>query len=80
MAKTSEYLKIAKTHYNEWCAAELAIINGQEYTIGSRSLTRANLNAVREEIKYWRSEIAKEEAKLKGAGRGRVYRVVPRDV
>lgn len=75
------YLEIAREHYNAWLAAELAVANGQEYTIGSRQLRRADLAAIREQIKYWRGEVLKAEAQEQGKGsRGRIYRIVPRDV
>ena len=36
-------LKIAKKHLNAWLEAELEVTTNQSYTIGSRSLTRADL-------------------------------------
>lgn len=73
------YLKTAKEHLNKWLEAELAVINGQSYTIASRQLTRASLGQIKEQIQFWKSEIKKTENALKG-GRGRVYRIVPRDL
>lgn len=35
-----------------WLAAEEAVATGQEYQIGTRKLTRADLKAVREELEY----------------------------
>lgn len=73
-------LETAKKHLNAWLKAELAVTTGQSYQIGSRALTRANLNQIREEIKYWRNEVGKIETIQNRRGRNRVIRVVPRDL
>ena len=36
-----------------WLDAEEAVANSQAYTIGGRSMTRANLTEIRETIDYW---------------------------
>lgn len=46
-----------------WLDAEDKIAQGQEYTIGTRSLKRADLKEVREQITYW-------DAKVKQLARG----------
>lgn len=63
-----------------WVAAEEAIATGQSYKIGSRSLTRADLKAVRDEMEYWASKLAEAEAEEKTGGRNRLHRFTPRDV
>lgn len=65
-----------------WLKAEESIALGQEYQIGTRKLTRADLKDVREELEYWckRLEEAKAEESRGGSGRNRVYGIVPRDV
>lgn len=68
-------LQEAKNHLNAWLAAELEIATSQSYRIGTRTLTRANLNEVREQVKYWEQKVQQLERK----GRNRVYRAVPRD-
>lgn len=73
------YLKKAKQQRDKWIEAESAVMSGQSYTIGSRQLSRASLGQIKEQIKFWNGEISKTENALKG-GRGRVYRVVPRDL
>jgi len=40
-------IKIAQKHLDAWLEAELTIINGQSYTIGNKTLNRANLYHVR---------------------------------
>lgn len=63
-----------------WLDAEQAIASGQSYYIGGRRLERANLAQVREQIKFWKNELALAESKTFGKGRRRVTRIVPRDL
>ncbi|MFC3802816.1 DUF6148 family protein [Cohnella sp. GCM10012308] len=64
-------------HLDAWYAADLAVSTGQSYTIGTRSLTRANLKEIRDSIAYWERKLAEAESGRSGA---RVMRVVPRDL
>ncbi|AWK52219.1 hypothetical protein DIC82_14970 [Clostridium beijerinckii] len=73
-------LETAQKHLDAWLEAELAVTNGQSYSIGSKSLDRANLYQIREQVKYWSNELAKTKNILKRKGRNRVMRVVPRDL
>lgn len=73
-------IDIAKKHLDAWLEAELAVTNGQNYSIGNRSLNRANLYQIREQIKYWNNELAKANNIANRKGRNRVIRVVPRDL
>lgn len=43
----------AEAKLAEWLAADTAVASGQAYTIGGRSLTRANAKEIRENIDYW---------------------------
>jgi len=63
-----------------WLDAEATIASGQSYSIDNRSLTRANLVQVRDQIKFWRSELNKAEAVSSGRSRRRITRIVPRDL
>lgn len=63
-----------------WLDAEAAIASGQSYSIDNRRLERANLAQVREQIKFWRNELARAEASASGRGRRRITRIVPRDL
>lgn len=63
-----------------WMAAEEAIATGQRYQIGTRMLTRADLEAVRKEMEYWATRLAEAEAEEASGGRNRLYRFVARDV
>ncbi|UAT32642.1 DUF6148 family protein [Bacillus badius] len=69
-------LERAKIHLDAWYNAELAVSTGQSYSIGSRSLTRANLSEIREQIKYWEDRVAQ----LRGKKRRKAMRYVPRDL
>lgn len=42
-----------------WLAADTAVASGQSYTIGSRSLTRANAKEISEKIDYWETKVQK---------------------
>lgn len=55
-----------------WLAASEAIATGQSYSIKDRSLTRANLADVMEQIKFWDSQV-----KTLSRTRGRTRYVVP---
>lgn len=73
-------LEIAKKHLNAWLTAELEVTTHQSYTIGSRSLTKANLSEIRKQIQFWENEVARLENISKRGGRNRVFRAVPRDL
>jgi len=65
---------------NTWLAAEESIATGQSYQIGTRMLTRADLDDVRKEMEYWATKLAECEAEEQAGGRNRLYHFVPRDV
>ena len=60
--------------------AEKAILAGQAYTIGSRSLTRANLAWVRSQINDLESKLQSLQSAAAGKGRRKAFRVTPRDL
>lgn len=71
-------LQTAQTHLQTWLDAELAVATSQEYRIGTRSLRRADLDEIRQQIKFWRNEV---DRLTNGRKRGaRVMRAVPRDL
>jgi hypothetical protein len=47
----------AEAKLAEWLAADTAVASGQGYTIGGRSLTRANAREIRENIDYWDAKV-----------------------
>lgn len=73
-------LETAKRHLDAWLEAELACSTGQSYTIGSRTLTRANLTEIGNRIKYWGGLVDQLETAKKYGGRNRVKRIMPRDL
>jgi len=72
--------EIAKKHLEAWLKAEMAVTCAQSYTIGSRSMTKADLPEIRKSIEYWESKLTQLENIEKHGGRNRAYRAVPRDL
>ncbi|MFT5871120.1 MAG: hypothetical protein ACI8WT_000018 [Clostridium sp.] len=60
--------------------AELAVLSGQAYTIGTRSLTRANLGLIRDQIDVLENKVDELKAQLQGNGLRKAYRITPRDI
>ncbi|SPT67637.1 Uncharacterised protein [Anaerobiospirillum thomasii] len=60
-------IEFAKERIKMWLDAEAAIATGQSYKIGSRTLTRANLKEVREQLDYWQGKLNS----LENGGKGR---------
>ena len=80
MAQGKTRLEIARKHLDACLNAELEVITHQSYTIGSRSLTKADLGQIRKQIEFWQNRVAQLENTGKRGGRNRVVRVVPRDL
>jgi hypothetical protein len=57
----------AEAQLTAWLAASTAVSQGQAYTIGSRSLSRANAREIREQIQFWDSKV-KELDRSPGGG------------
>ncbi len=73
-------LEVAQKHLEEWLEAELSVTTGQSYTLGSRTLTRANLTEIRNSIDYWNKKVIALDNIKKVGGRNKIKRVVPRDL
>jgi hypothetical protein len=73
-------LETAQKHLDAWLEAEMQVTNAQSYTIGSRTLTKANLTEIRNAIEYWQQKVTMLENLKKNNGRSRVKRFVPRDL
>lgn len=52
----------------------------QQYSIGSRSLSRVDLAKIRDEMRYHESMIDQLETQLAGGGRRKAVGVIPRDI
>lgn len=72
--------QVAQEHLDVWLEAEAAIATGQSYQIGSRTLTRANLDEVRKTITFWNNKVVAAENAEGGKGRNRGYHIVVRDL
>lgn len=70
-------VEIAREKLNTWLEAEEALATSQSYTMGTMSLTRADLKQVRENITYWNDMVTKLERA--GKERNRIYRGIPMD-
>ena len=70
-------VEIAREKLNTWLEAEEALATSQSYTMGTMSLTRADLKQVRENITYWNDMVTKLERA--GKGRNSIYRAIPMD-
>jgi hypothetical protein len=65
-------LSQAEAQLTVWIAASTAVASGQSYSIGNRSLSRADSADIREQIKFWDSLVKQ----LTPRGRGRTRYVV----
>ena len=72
-------LEQAQEQLQLWLNANKAISTGVSYTIGTRSLTRANSDEVLKQIDYWSSMVSRLEAQTNKRPINRIYRSVPLD-
>ena len=75
MEKIKERIAFLKKRLEMYYEAEEKILQGQSYTIGSRTLTRTSLANVQSKIKELESEISALETR--GNSKRRSVRVVP---
>lgn len=47
----------AETQLASWLSADTAVATGQSYSIGGRSLTRANAKEIRDNIVFWDKQV-----------------------
>ena len=83
-SKTTIKLRLEqrKAMLEEAHAAYLKLLHGEvkQYTIGSRSLTRFDLDELWDMIKTLESEVDQLESQLAGGGRRKAVGVIPRDI
>ena len=83
-SKTTIKLRLEqrKAMLEEAYAAYLKLLRGEvkQYAIGSRSLTRFDLDELWDMIKTLESEIDQLESQLAGGGRRKAVGVIPRDI
>lgn len=65
----------AQTQLNLYIAAEKKVLRGQSYTLGTKTVTRADLGEIRKGISYYNRMVTK----LTNGGAMRVRRILPRD-
>ena len=77
---STDRLQLAKDRLAAYYQAEMAVLTGQEYTIGSRSLKRADLAQIRSAIKELEGHVQMLEAQASGSTASRARRIVLRDI
>lgn len=78
LEKRIERIRASLDKYYE---AEITIVEGgQQYSLGSRSLTRANLGEVRQAITDLENLLERLTSELNGTGRNLQIGVVPLDI
>jgi hypothetical protein len=75
-------LDSTKRRLDLYYAAEEAVLSGQEYRIGSRSLRRADLNEIRSTISQLENKCDELQTQIESNGKGsrRAFRITPRDL
>lgn len=69
-------LKRYKRQREMYLSAEEAVLNAQEYSIGTRRVTKADLSEITKMIQYLDRQIDT----LEGKGKRRTYQIIPRDL
>jgi hypothetical protein len=72
-----EALVEAQQMYASYLEAERTILQGQSYSIGDRTLTRADLSEVQKGRQFWAGQVC---ALASGKTGIRLRRVIPRDL
>jgi hypothetical protein len=76
----NERLLKARERLSAYYEAELAVLSGQSYSIGTRSLTRANLAWIRTQIDNLENQVEELKSMSEGKGRRKAFRITPRDL
>ncbi|MDR7318905.1 DUF6148 family protein [Brevibacillus nitrificans] len=73
-------LEVAKKHLDAWIACNLALSTSQSYSINGKTITRANLKDVMDQINYWQKQVDTIQRAQSGLGpRSKVRRYIPID-
>lgn len=73
----AERLAQERERLGKYLTAETAILKGaQSYTIGNRTLTRADLEEIRNQV----NRLTKHIQQLERGGNIRIQRIMPRDI
>lgn len=73
-------LERALARLDAYYEAELKVLQGQSYQIGSQVMTRANLAEIRASIKELEIQVANLRAQVAGRGKRKAFRITPRDL
>lgn len=69
---------LCRERLNKYLDAEEKVLNGQSYSIGGRTLTRANLKEISDGITLWASRLKQAELdEATGKSGIRMMRVIP---
>ncbi|MEN8702488.1 DUF6148 family protein [Bacillus infantis] len=80
MPSIKEQLEQAELFLKAWRDAELAVASAQSYSISGRSLTRANLSEIRQQINYWETKVRDLNRKQLGLKpRRKIFGTIPID-
>lgn len=60
----------AQTQLDAWLAANVRVASNQSYSIGGRTLTRANAKEIRDQVDFWDRQV--KRLSLVQTGRSRV--------
>ena len=77
MSNANAVLEIKKNRLKRYYEAEEKVLNSQSYTLGSKTLTRADLTSIQNMIKKLEGEISSIEQY--GTTKRRSVRIVPVD-
>lgn len=77
---SSDRLTHAKARLAAYYEAELAVLSGQSYKIGTRSMTRADLGQIRQAIGELECQVEELQAQVDGKGARKAFRIIPRDL
>ena len=55
--------EMCEKHLNIWLEADLKVAQGQSYTIGARTLTRANVSEIARNIELWAERLEQASGK-----------------
>lgn len=72
ISRKERFEKRLDAYYN----AEMAVLTGQSYQLGTKKLTRADLAEIRAAIDSLETELSN----IENGGKRKVFRVVPRDL
>ncbi|RXZ84593.1 hypothetical protein EBB07_00835 [Paenibacillaceae bacterium] len=83
LKKWKDELSVVLQRLDAYYKAEEAVLASQEYRIGTRSLKRADLNAIQEEIRRLndrKDELENSIATCGNPNQRKAYRIIPRDL